>query len=141
MANNIQRSQIVLREVEKLSESERTLALLLYLQILGVELFHWSWPNFCGMLSIVVTSLIAITTNFRIPLSGFSEMVGVAIICLLSYLFSFLLSKILVFNRLRDRALHEIKNLQINNSDFSKVLTFLKDRDPRIEANIGKLLP
>jgi hypothetical protein len=139
--NEIQRCRLVLGRVGGLPEAEKDLAEILYLLILRIELFHWSWPNSCGWLAVGLGALMAMTTGLRIPLKGSWEMAGIAVFYMLVYLLGFLASKVLIFNWLRDRTLREIRNLQISNSGFSKVLGTLKEMDPRIEANVGKLLP
>ena len=138
--NNVQRCQRVLIKVGGLPEAEKNLAENLYLLILRIELFHWSWPNSFGWLAVGVGALTAMATGLRIPLQGSWEIAGIAGFFLLVYLLGFLASKVLIFNYLRSRILREIRNLQITNSGFSRVLGTLKEMDPRIEINVGKLL-
>lgn len=138
--NNVQRVRMVLGRIEELPEAEKNLAETLYLLILRIELFHWSCPNSCGMLAAIAGSLTAAAMDLRIPFSGSLELAAILIFMALMYLLGFLGSKVLIFNRLRDRLIREIRNLRISNCGFSKAMEFLKQTDLRIHVNIGGLL-
>lgn len=135
--SNVQRARNVLGWIGKMPEADRPLAQDIYYLILRVELFSWSWPNSFGMLAVGLGALISIAVNFQPPLSGAGKMAGILALCLLLYGFGFWLSKLLIFNRLRDQQFQEMKALQFSDSRFNQTLKTLKELDPRIEVNLA----
>lgn len=135
--NNVRRCQMAIARMEELPEAEKELAQSIYLLIIKIELYHWSWPNSFGMLAVGLGALISIAVNFQPPLSGAGKMAGILALCLLLYGFGFWLSKLLIFNRLRDQQFQEMKALQFSDSRFNQTLKTLKELDPRIEVNLA----
>ncbi|MDP3999144.1 MAG: hypothetical protein Q8P76_00945 [bacterium] len=139
--SEVRRCQMALARMEELPVAEKELAQSIYLLIIKIELYHWSWPNSFGMLAVGLGALAAIISGMRLPVTGPLEMISIVGAIGLFYWIGFRLSKNLFFNQRVGELLHQMKNLQFSNAGFNKTLKTLKEIDPRIEVNIGKLLP
>lgn len=139
--NEVRRCQMAIARMEELPEAEKQLAQSIYLLIIKIELYHWSWPNSFGMLAVGLGALAAMAAGIRLPVAGPLETISIVVAAVLFYAIGFRMSKDLFLNRRVEQLLHQMKNLQFSNTGFNQVLKTLKEIDPRIEVNIGKLLP
>lgn len=139
--SNVRRCQMAIARMEELPEAEKQLAQSIYLLIIKLELYHWSWPNSFGMLAVGLGALAAMVVGIRLPIAGPLETISIVGVTALFYWIGFRISKELFFNQRVEQLLHQMKNLQFSNTGFNQALKTLKEIDPRIEVNIGKLLP
>ena len=139
--SEVRRCQMALARMEELPEAERELAQSIYLLIIKIELYHWSWPNSFGMLAVGLGALVAIATGIHPSMNKSLEMASIIGATAILYLAGFRIARDVFFNQRAEQLLHQMKNLQFSNPGFNQTLKTLKEIDPRIEINIGKLLP
>src|SRR3989344_6024455 len=104
--SEVRRCQMTLARMEELPEAERELAQSIYLLIIKIELYHWSWPNSFGMLAVGLGALVAIVAGIHPSMNKSLEMASIIGATAILYLAGFRIARDVFFNQRAEQLLH-----------------------------------